>query len=84
MTTAHWQKIPVTAPRWQFLSDHTIWLRMHFEDWDRLSDELRDQGLERLLDRHGHLATDRMAWRTMTAYDWDSVRSRCAQWQRWG
>jgi len=39
VTTANWVKVPVTVPRWQFLSDHTLWLRMHFGDWDRLSDD---------------------------------------------
>ena len=53
MTTIDWQKIPVTVPRWQFLIDHTLWLRMHFQDWDRVSDDLRTQGLERLLKRYG-------------------------------
>jgi hypothetical protein len=72
-TTVEWQKAFVTVPRWQFLRDHTIWLRMQFEDWDVLPADTRRSGLRRLLDRYGSLATDRHAWRTMTADDWDAV-----------
>jgi hypothetical protein len=73
MTTVDWQKIPVRVPRWQFLVDHTLWLRMHFQDWDRLSEDLLTRGLERLLRRYGHLVGNRQAWRTMSAYDWDAI-----------
>ena len=73
ITTVDWQIIPVTVPRWQFLVDNTLWRRMHFQDWDRLSEDLRTQGLERLLKRYGHLVTNRTGWRTMSQYDWDSI-----------
>jgi hypothetical protein len=72
-TTVEWHKVFITVSRWQFLRDHTIWLRMQFEDWDVLPADTRDSGLQRLLDRYGSLATDRDAWRTMTADDWDGV-----------
>src|SRR4051812_39767583 len=55
-TTVEWQKAFVTVPRWQFLRDHTIWLRMQFEDWDVLPADTRRSGLRRLLDRYGALA----------------------------
>jgi hypothetical protein len=73
VTTANWQKIRVTLPRWQFLRDHTVWRRMHFEDWDRLPAGLRSAGLDQVLDRYGWLTTARDAWTTMTPEDWDSV-----------
>src|SRR4051794_5337899 len=70
-TTVDWQKVFITVPRWQFLRDHTIWLRMQFEDWDVLPADTRASGLQQLLLRYGPLATDRHAWRAMTADDWD-------------
>jgi hypothetical protein len=72
-TTVEWQKVFVTVPRWDFLHDHTIWQRMHFEDWDVLPTDTRNSGLQRLLNRYGSLATDRRAWQAMTANDWDDV-----------
>jgi hypothetical protein len=71
--TALWQKAPLEMPRWQFLADHHIWLRMNFEDWDRLPNDLRAAGLERLLARHGDFITDPARWPAMTAADWDAV-----------
>lgn len=73
VTTASWVKIPLTVERWQFLRDRAIWLRMHFEDWDELPEEARTEGLRRLLDEYGALATARRAWPRMSAYDWDYV-----------
>ncbi len=71
--TAGWQKLQVTVPRVQLQSDHTLWLRMHFEDWDRLADDVRDDGLARLVERFGPLAVDADRWRVMSAGDWDAV-----------
>lgn len=73
ITTQHWTKVPILVPRWQFLADHTIWQRMHFEDWDRLDEASRRAGLTRLVERYGHLVADARAWPTMTAEDWDAV-----------
>ena len=73
MTTVAWQKFRITIPRHQLLTDHTIWQRMHFEDWDVLAPDVRGAGLERLIGRYGALATARDAWPGMTASDWDAV-----------
>lgn len=73
VTTANWRKVTTTVPRYQFVSDHTIWRRMHFEDWDRLVAEARTLGLARLLERYGRLITARDAWPSMSAHDWDQV-----------
>jgi hypothetical protein len=73
VTTASWHKVAVVVPRWQLLVDHRLWLRMHFEDWDRLPGQLRAEGLGHLLDRYGALVADRQAWTSMQAIDWDRV-----------
>lgn len=73
VVTANWQKVTMTVPRHQFLSDHTIWRRMHFEDWDRLVEDARTPGLRGLLDRYGALVSARDAWPTMSPEQWDQV-----------
>jgi hypothetical protein len=72
-TTIAWEKLTETVPRWRFLADRTIWLRMHFEDWDQLPADLRAEGLGRMLDRYGRYAVTPALWTVMTADDWDQV-----------
>lgn len=73
VTTEAWQKVTTDVPMWRFVIDHTLWRRMHFEDWDRLDASTRVAGLSRMLDRHGSLMTARDLWPSMTAHDWDTV-----------
>ena len=72
-TTALWQKAPVVMARWEFLASRNIWLRMNFDDWDRLPADLRDAGLQRMLARYGPLIFARQRWPAMSAADWDQV-----------
>lgn len=71
--TAQWTKFTETLPRHEFLRDHTRWLRMHFDDWDALPDDIRRAGLARLEARYGAVVHDAGAWPTMTPDDWDAV-----------
>jgi hypothetical protein len=71
--TANWQKFSMVVPRYQFLTDHTIWARMHFEDWDRLAAEDRQPALAALLARSGGVIHAGDCWPTMTPEDWDDV-----------
>jgi hypothetical protein len=73
VTTVRWRKMAMTVTRHQFLVDHTLWQRMHFEDWDRLPADLREAALDRLLARYGRLVSARRQWPAMTAIDWDLV-----------
>ncbi len=72
-TTAGWQKITITVPRHDFLSDPTMWRRMHFEDWDRLPSDVRKVALQRMLYPYWYLIPWPRHWACMTANDWDSV-----------
>jgi hypothetical protein len=72
-TTTAWQKSTLTMPRYRFLDDRSIWLRMQFEDWDVLPADLRAQGLGRLLDAYGRYAITPQLWPSMTAEDWDAL-----------
>jgi hypothetical protein len=71
--TESWEKIPLQVTAEDLLEDPTLWNRMNFDDWDRLPDPLRTQGLERLVSRHGGVAAGEAAWEAMTAADWDGV-----------
>jgi hypothetical protein len=71
--TESWEKIPLQVTAEDLLEDPTLWNRMNFDDWDRLPDPLRTQGLERLVGRHGRAAAGEPAWEAMTAADWDRV-----------
>lgn len=73
VTTVGWTKVALVVPRHRFLTDHTIWRRMHFEDWDRLPSDLRAEGLRKLLERYGHLVHAPAEWPSMTAGEWDLV-----------
>lgn len=71
--TIMWQKLPLVVPRWQFVVDQTIWLRMNVEDWDHLPEDIRGAGIDAMLARYGALVSARRTWPTMTATDWDIV-----------
>ncbi len=73
VTTAAWLKIPITVPRDEFLSDPTIWHRMHFEDWDRLPTDVRRIALTRMLYPYWYLIPSPRQWARLRAEDWDSV-----------
>lgn len=70
-TTTAWQKTTVTLPRYRFLEDRSVWLRMHFDDWDLLPGDLRAEGLGRMIDTFGRYAVTPEVWPAMTAEDWD-------------
>jgi hypothetical protein len=73
VTTANWVKVPMVVSRDAVTSDHTLWLKMHFEDWDGLPDDIRGAGLTNIVRRYGGLIDDVFAWRRMQAEDWDYV-----------
>lgn len=72
-STAAWEKFTRRVPRYQFRTDHPLWARMHFEDWDRLSSRERDEPLRNMLVRSGTVMRAGDCWPLMTASDWDIV-----------
>jgi hypothetical protein len=71
--TAAWEKFTSPISRYVFRTDHTVWARMHFEDWDRLAAQERAQPLRALLDRTGAVVRAGDCWPVMSAFDWDDV-----------
>ena len=57
ITTASWIKVAIITTRQAVKADHTLWRRMHFEDWDKLPRELMEAGLANLLKRYGQSLT---------------------------
>lgn len=71
--SAGWQKVPYVATAAQVRSDVTLWLRMHFEDWDTVPASLRAEGLDAMFARYRDLLATPRVWDGMTADDWDRV-----------
>jgi hypothetical protein len=71
--TAEWTKIPLVVPAYQFQSDHTIWRRMYFDDWDRLPADVREPVLEAMMERYAYALAGPGSWARMDASDWDVV-----------
>lgn len=71
--TAEWQKIGVVVPTYLVPSDRTLWRRMHFEDWDTVSSDLRQAALAAMVEQYHWAMDGPRVWRWMTAADWDAV-----------
>ncbi len=71
--TAAWEKFTRRVPRYQFRTDHPLWARMHFEDWDRLPAHEREEPLRNMLIRSGTVIHAGDCWPLMTAQHWDVV-----------
>lgn len=53
--------------------DASIWRRMHLAQWDAVPRPLREDALDRMIDRYRGVLMDPRAWDAMTAADWDFV-----------
>ena len=73
ITTANWVKVPIVTTRDAVKSDHALWGRMHFEDWDKLPHDLMEVGLTNLLKRYGAVIDNPLAWARMEPADWDPI-----------
>ena len=72
--TADWQKVPMAAPAYLLISDQTLGLKMHFEDWNTIPAGLRRSGLTAMVSRYDAVVTGGpRLWKRMTAEDWDRV-----------
>lgn len=68
-----WEKVPVTATAETVLTDRTLWRRMHFDDFDKIRNPLREQALEHMLQRYAGVLAGPSRWAAMDAHDWDEV-----------
>jgi hypothetical protein len=72
-TTPSWTKVAETVTVDRLRTDLTLWRRMHFGDWDKISPTFREIGLAAMLRAYAPVILDQSAWRRMTASDWDDV-----------
>lgn len=71
--TAAWQKVHLTKPADALRSDVTLWRQMHFDDWDKIPPDLREDALHAMWDRYGGLIGNPRQWDGMDANDWDLI-----------
>jgi hypothetical protein len=58
---------------YELLSDHTLWRRMHFDDWDTVPSGTREDALERMWRASSRVIATPREWDRMTVEDWDGV-----------
>lgn len=71
--TINWAKVRVPGTAEEFTSNPFYWRNMHFDDWDRLPEAIRNVALGRLLATSRHTAAGPAVWARLTAEDWDLV-----------
>ena len=71
--TADWQKVTITVPAYALRSDVTLWRKMNFDDWDTVTERLREEGLTAMWERFGALVNNPSQWDQMNAHDWDQI-----------
>jgi hypothetical protein len=71
--TVEWQKVPMTVPAHQLTSDHTLWQKMHFEDWDKVPSHIRETALSSMVTKYRAALGGPRVWARMTAEDWDRI-----------
>lgn len=71
--TRNWKKVRVESSPDELTGSPSIWMDMHFADWDRLPADVRDRGLARLRHRFRTAVAGPAVWSAMSAEDWDAV-----------
>jgi hypothetical protein len=71
--TAAWQKVHITVPTYALSSDVTLWRKMKFDDWDKVSEPLRQKSLTAMWNRFSGVVHSPPVWDRMSAPDWDDV-----------
>lgn len=71
--TEAWRKLPLEVEADDVRRDPTLWNRMNFDDWDRVPQPLRGEGLDRLVARYARAVSGPEVWQAMTPEAWDVV-----------
>jgi len=68
-----WSSTPVVVTAEEVRTDHHLWRRMFFYNWDLIGSPLREEGLLAMHRRYRHLLYGPVVWSHMDAADWDQV-----------
>jgi hypothetical protein len=71
--TEAWQRVDAVTTRTALRSDWTLWRRMHIQNWDVVSADMREEALDAMLEQYRHLLANPVVWNAMNAHDWDLV-----------
>ena len=71
--TRNWKKVRFESSADELTAAPSIWMEMHFGDWDRLPADVRKRGLARLRHRFIGVVAGPVQWSSMTPRDWDAV-----------
>jgi hypothetical protein len=72
-TTVSWKKVPEVVTVHSLLTDHVLWRSMHFDDWDRVPEEIRERALAAMARAYAEVLKGPSVWTDMTAAEWDAV-----------
>ena len=71
--TRDWKKIQLQCSADEVIASPSIWMDMHFADWDHLPADIRRRGLLRLRHRFANALAGAPAWSLMRTVDWDAM-----------
>ena len=73
LTTPAWTKERVVVSVDRLRTDRTLWREMHFDDWDQVPVDLREQALQAMVRAYAPIFLGSPVWRAMGPEDWDAV-----------
>ena len=73
MTTPSWQKVRDGVTVDTLRTDHRLWRKMHFNDWDAIPAEFRQPALLAMVDSYRPLFAGPAIWREMRVSHWNQV-----------
>ena len=73
ITTPSWGKVRETVTVDRLRTDHTLWRQMHFNDWDRIPEPIRELALLAMIRAYAGVFSGPDVWRHMDAGQWDDI-----------
>ncbi len=71
--TVNWHRIPFATSIRNIENYGFFWRNAYIEDWDTVPEDVREKGLDRMLNKYGQLIWNSSLWPEMAPSDWDHV-----------